>query len=466
MLVLALVYFLAARLGLSLAFDHDNVSPVWPPTGLAIAVLALAGTRYWPGVFLGALSANFTEFIVNDLNQWWIVFPSLFIAVGNTLEAVVCVWLPRKRVPRAKILDSEGALLWAAFSIAAVGIPISATIGVSALSVFSLAEWSHFWKLWGTWWAGDFAGACIVAPAIVAWHDFGRKDLRAMRPARLVEAGVLLALLVVASAPVFGDMRLPGGESPPLIYILLPLFIWAVLRFGQRGGMVAVLVISTLAIEGTLAGHGMFALKSINASLLFLQLFMVVIAGSALVLGAILGQRNELAAEIAARKEQLEHRVEERTIELHSANLLLREEIRVRRLMEEERLAMERRALEGQKLESLGMLTGGIAHDFNNMLVPILGYANLAESKLPEDSEVRRDVQKIATSANRAAGLIRQLLAYAGRARMSMEAVSLNTIVEEMDELLDVSTPKHVATKRNWPEACRSFTRTSHKLPK
>lgn len=447
LLVLALAYFLAARLGLSLAFDHENVSPVWPPTGLAIAVLALAGIRYWPGVFLGALSANFAEFVVNNLNQWWIVFPSLFIAVGNTLEAVVCVWLLRKRVPRGKALDSEGGLLWAAFSVAAVGIPISATVGVTSLSVFSLADWPNFWKLWGTWWTGDFAGACIVAPAIVAWHDFGRDDLRAMRLTRIVEAGVLLLLLIVASALVFGDMRLPGGESPPLIYILLPLFIWAVLRFGQRGGMVAVLVISALAIEGTLAGHGMFALKSANASLSFLQLFMVVITGSALVLGAILGQRNELSAEIAARKEELERRVEERTIELHSANLLLREEIRVRRMMEEERLAMERRALEGQKLESLGVLTGGIAHDFNNLLVPILGYANLAESKLPEDSGVRKDVQKIATSANRAAGLIRQLLAYAGRARMSMEAVSLNTIVEEMDELLDVSTPKHVATK-------------------
>ena len=444
---LAAVYFLAARLGLSLAFTHHNVSPVWPPTGVAVAALALGGARYWPGIFLGAFSANFFEFIVNNETEWWIVFPSLLIAIGNTLEALVSVKLLRRRVPRGEVLSTERGILWAGFSIGAVGIPISASFGILSLCLFSLADWSQFATLWGTWWTGDFAGACIIAPAILAWWDFGKTELKALVPARVFEAMVLLCLLLVGSAMVFGDFSLSGVESPPLIFILLPLFIWSVLRFGQRGGMVAVLVISGLAIEGTVEGNGPFALSSVNASLAFLQAFMVVITGTALILAAILEQRNRLSEALQSQRDDLEHRVEERTVELHSANLLLREEIRTRRQMEEERLAMERRALEGQKLESLGVLTGGIAHDFNNLLVPILGYASLAEMKLSEDSEVRKDMQKITTSANRAAALIRQLLAYAGRARMSMESISLNTIVEEMDELLDVSTPKHVVTK-------------------
>ncbi|MCB0221749.1 MAG: MASE1 domain-containing protein [Chrysiogenetes bacterium] len=447
LIVLAVAYFLAARVGLSLAFTHHNVSPVWPPTGLAIAVLGLGGIRYWPGIFLGALSANFFEFVVNDQTQWWIVFPSLLIAAGNTLEAAVSIKLIRRRVARGQALQTERDILWAGFSIGAAGIPISASIGVLSLCLFSLADWSQFGMLWGTWWTGDFAGAVILAPAIVAWRDFGAKELRALRPARVVEAMALVILLLADSAVVFGGFRIQGIESSPLLFTLLPLFIWSVLRFGQRGGMVAVLVISWLAIEGTIEGYGPFALDSLNASLAFLQAFMVVITATALILAAILSQRNVLADALKRQKDELEHRVEERTVELHSANTLLREEIRTRRLMEEERLAMERRALEGQKLESLGVLTGGIAHDFNNLLVPILGYASLAEMKLPEDSEVRKDMQKITTSANRAAALIRQLLAYAGRARMSMESISLNTIVEEMDELLDVSTPKHVVTK-------------------
>src|SRR5215469_12615108 len=58
--ILAAVYFLAAKGGLRLAVLHPSVTPVWPPTGIAIAALLLRGPRAWPGVFLGAFAANLT----------------------------------------------------------------------------------------------------------------------------------------------------------------------------------------------------------------------------------------------------------------------------------------------------------------------------------------------------------------------------------------------------------------------
>jgi two-component system cell cycle sensor histidine kinase/response regulator CckA len=111
-----------------------------------------------------------------------------------------------------------------------------------------------------------------------------------------------------------------------------------------------------------------------------------------------------------------------------------------RRRLEAQR--MEARLQEAQKLESLGLLAGGIAHDFNNLLVGILGNASLALMKLPEGSPARRSVERIELSADRAADLTRQMLAYSGKGRFRIERLDLSALVGEMANLLEVSISK------------------------
>jgi DNA-binding response OmpR family regulator/C4-dicarboxylate-specific signal transduction histidine kinase len=89
-----------------------------------------------------------------------------------------------------------------------------------------------------------------------------------------------------------------------------------------------------------------------------------------------------------------------------------------------------------QKLESLGILAGGIAHDFNNLLVGVLGNASLALTELPEDSPARPFVKDVETSAQRAAELTRQMLAYSGRGKIVVESLRLSQVVHEMTQLL------------------------------
>jgi len=106
---------------------------------------------------------------------------------------------------------------------------------------------------------------------------------------------------------------------------------------------------------------------------------------------------------------------------------------------EAERLDGERRLLQVQKLESLGVLAGGIAHDFNNLLTPLLGYASLARLDLPEDSPVQSALSKIEQSTERAAALCQQMLAYAGRTPTAFGEIDLSRLIEDTSQLLHVT---------------------------
>jgi len=108
---------------------------------------------------------------------------------------------------------------------------------------------------------------------------------------------------------------------------------------------------------------------------------------------------------------------------------------------EEDRLALERKMLEAQKLESLGVLAGGVAHDFNNLLVAIMGNTSLALMELPEDSPMRHYLAEIETASQRAADLARQMLAYSGKGRFVIESMDISASVREMANLLSVSLP-------------------------
>jgi PAS domain S-box-containing protein len=112
---------------------------------------------------------------------------------------------------------------------------------------------------------------------------------------------------------------------------------------------------------------------------------------------------------------------------------------------EQARLAVERKMLDAQRLESLGLLAGGIAHDFNNLLAAILGNASLLLLDLPPGTEAHHSARQIELVTQRASDLVGQMLAYAGRGRFVLQRLSLNELVAEMIVLLRVSVSKGAA---------------------
>jgi len=164
-------------------------------------------------------------------------------------------------------------------------------------------------------------------------------------------------------------------------------------------------------------------------------------------------------AEMALRKayDDLELRVEERTVELAKANEELYDKIAESKQAQEEKLAIERQMLHAQKLESLGVLAGGIAHDFNNILAAILGNADLALYELSPMSLARDNLQAIVKASKRAAELIKQMLAYSGKGRFVIEPIDAGKIIREMAHLLEVSISKNAVINYNLFENLPTF---------
>ena len=146
---------------------------------------------------------------------------------------------------------------------------------------------------------------------------------------------------------------------------------------------------------------------------------------------------------------ELEKRVQERTRQLSDANIELTQEIEIRRKYERERAELEKQLFHLQKMETIGTLAGGIAHDFNNILTPILGYTDMALEELPEESNLRFDMEQINRAALRGKDLVQQILTFSREVDFEKKPIQLQPIISEVLNLLKASFPPGIIIKKN-----------------
>ena len=101
-----------------------------------------------------------------------------------------------------------------------------------------------------------------------------------------------------------------------------------------------------------------------------------------------------------------------------------------------ERKRLEQQLRQAQKMEALGQLAGGIAHDFNNLLTIILGYGEEVSKRLPQQSELKRQLTEVTNAGKRAASLTAQLLAFSRRQHVNPQVLNMNTVVSGIDSML------------------------------
>ena len=285
--LLCIVYFASGRFGLRLAFLHASATPVWPPTGIALASMLVYGTRVWPAIFLGAFLTN----IITEGS----VATCLGIAAGNTLEALLGAWLVNRLAGGRRAFERIQDVFKFAALAALLSTTVSATIGVTSLFLGGLVARSAVGSVWLTWWLGDAVGALVVGPLLVLCLADPRA---AWRRARTPEAGVVLVVVVLVGLLVFAGFFPSPTKTYPLEFLCLLPLLWAAFRLQQSGAAAACLVLSGIAIWGTLNGYGPFVRDSRNEALLLLQAFLGVASLTALSLAAVVSERERFESQL------------------------------------------------------------------------------------------------------------------------------------------------------------------------
>ena len=291
---LAVIYFIAGKLGLMLASLHASASPVWPAAGMALAALLLFGYRMWPAIFVGAFLVNVTT--AGN------VATSFCIALGNTLEALAGAFLVNRFAGGKNVFDRPQGVFKFAIA-AAISTVLSPVFGVTSLALAGFADWANYGAIWVTWWLGDATGDLVFTPLILLW---GIRLKLCWKKGEAVEVAVLLLLLALLSAVVFGGWLEVSAKNYPIAFVCGPIVIWTAFRFTQRETATGIFILSVIALWGTVHGFGPFAEQTENQSLLTVQSWTAVLAITAMALSAGMAERRRIEEELQQQKSMVE----------------------------------------------------------------------------------------------------------------------------------------------------------------
>src|SRR5437762_10627186 len=297
-LALAAAYFVVAKIGLRYATIGPSISPVWPPTGLAVAALVLLGPGYWPAILLGAFLANATTSIP--------VLAAAGIACGNATEAMVAAYLLRSRAGQHLALDDllgVGTLVGVA---APVGALASATVGVTSLWLAHVVAGPGVWSALTLWWAGDYLGALVVAPVFLTWLTWAGPAGRHIGWGTALGRSLLVGGGLLAARAIFGGL-LPVSLLPPVEYpyLLFPFVVGAALWFGPRGASLLTMTVATLAVGYTVRGGGPFVMQTVPSTDTALMLYIGILAITALSLGPATARQDRAERALREANEHL-----------------------------------------------------------------------------------------------------------------------------------------------------------------
>lgn len=281
---LAATYFVLAEIGLEFALPGFLASPVWPPTGLAIAAVAVWGRRAGWGVLAGAFVA---EYVAAE-NLW----ASLGMGLGNTIEALVGGLLLAHLGGAAAFSRLVGVVRF--LGIALLAPVASATLGVGSLVAVGIIPEAAAPNSWWTWYLGDAAGALVITPLLVQLFGAPRQPL----VRRDLAAGLTaIPLLLAVAALLFGLVPGVAHAHPSLLVLLMPPLVWVGFRLGPCPAALGILLLDILAIQVTRMGLGPFVHADANTSFLLLQTFVFTVGLLVLGLAALAEERRHAIAD-------------------------------------------------------------------------------------------------------------------------------------------------------------------------
>ncbi|MFF4829949.1 MASE1 domain-containing protein [Streptomyces sp. NPDC001312] len=279
MCAVAALYFASGKLGLLQNLVGDEVTPLWPASGVALASLLLLGPRIWPGIALGVFLIYIT--LTTPI-------PAVLVIMAGDTLAPLCSYALLRRAGFRTRMDRLRDALALVFLGAFTGMLISATVGTSTLHLAHELPAVGFWPTWWVWWTGDAMGILVVTPALLALRS--ARWPKDAPPRRWAEGSLLVAATI--------GIGLLEISPTPFLFYAFPLLTWAAFRFQRAGAAPCALAVSTLAILAATRRSGPFADHTLLTNMIALQTFNGTAALTALLLAAAVTERNQTQEKI------------------------------------------------------------------------------------------------------------------------------------------------------------------------
>lgn len=384
--LLSFVYWMGAQAGLYLKSSFGDVTPIWPPAGLSVAIFLAWGARFWPMVAIGEFAAALS------IHQ-----PPLAGVIGGATQIIEALLACRfvRMAGAVDITASSRSVL--RFTTCGAALPplAASLLGASSLLYIGALAPSDFLSGVLTWWMGDTIGILVLTPVLSRLAQ--RPHIPIERAALPRFAAFLFSMMLVGVLITSGF----GARGPYLFFLLLPAVVLAALHFGLTGAGTAALAL-TMIVYGLRphdAEHGDF-LTAVR------MLFVGISAFTAYLVAGFLRER--AAAEARLR---------------------------------EMSIAMQ----QTEKFRALGTLAGGVAHDFNNLIGIIRGHADLAlhsqeGGQTPDAGHLRH----IRTACDHAADLVRQILSFSRGGEKFLRPVEVASLIRDIIGLFRSSLPAHI----------------------
>ncbi|MFJ7592743.1 MASE1 domain-containing protein [Streptomyces sp. NPDC097617] len=282
-LAVALAYYAGGLIGLyqRVVVNGAEVTPLWLPTGVAVAALLWLGPRVWPGIALGTY---LTIERITDFDP-----PGLIIVAGNVL-APVCAYLMLRRADFRVELDRLRDALALVFLGGLLPMLISATIGTWTLVLTGDLPMAQFWPVWTAWWAGDAMGVLVLTPLLLV--------LRRVTVARLPQGAYRAVEATALALCTVGATLVATRSTLSLLFLVFPLIIWAAVRFQLAGSAPVTLLVSVLTISAATDHTGPFTDHTLLEIMINLQALNGAAALTGLLLAALVTEQNNVRLKI------------------------------------------------------------------------------------------------------------------------------------------------------------------------
>jgi len=297
-LLVGLSYYIGAKIGFALTFKSEPVSTLWPPNSILFAALLMSRPRTWGFLLLAAFPAH----LLVQLNADIPLTMTLCWYVSNCSEALigasVLCYLTQCEV---RFDNTRHVSL---FIVAALLGPFLSSFLDAGFVMVNHFGNSTYWAVFRVRFFSNVLASLTLVPLIVTWSRAELSSFRGLSWKRYLETWLLITALLIVGLLSF-SFRAAGQDDtrPALLYLPLPVLLWAAIRFGPKGSTIALLVVSLFEIWGALHGLGPFATQTPAMNALSIQLFLILASFPLLFLAALIKER-ERAQQIASQKQE------------------------------------------------------------------------------------------------------------------------------------------------------------------